>query len=325
MKSSSPSIKTPSLKTGVRVIGVDVAKDTVALCNSLTGRTSTVANTLEALITALAPFGPDDLLVCEVTGGYELATLKAAIAVGLPAHRADAARVKNFIRSHGGIAKSDTIDAHWLVRYGQERGPSLARWQAANADRDALASLVRHRQHLINQRVQARNRRGAPTVEVLAPFLDEEIAFLSAQISALDQAIEERISQIDRLKADETTLRAVKGFGPIVARSLLALMPELGSLSRRQAASLAAQAPHPFQSGTSVSRGRTRGGRTELRPILFMAALSAMRCNPQMKAFAQRLSANGKPKRLILSAIARKLVVLANALLKPKTPDAQLT
>jgi transposase len=320
MKSSTVPIKTHS-----RVVGVDVAKDTVVLCDSLTLRTTTVPNTTEALTAALAAFGPDDLLLCEVTGGYELTTLKAALNLGLPAHRADAARVKNFIRSHGGIAKTDRIDARWLVRYGQERGPRLVRWQARNADRDALAALVRHRCHLVAQRVQARNRKSAPGPGELLPFLDAEIAFLDRQIHALDQAIADKISRIDHLADDEQTLRAIEGIGPVVARSLLAFMPELGTLTRRQAASLAAQAPHPQRSGTSVNFSRTRGGRTQLRPILFMAALSAMRSNPQMKTFADRLLAEGKAKRLILGAIARKLVVLANAMLKAKHTAPQLT
>jgi transposase len=320
MKSSAIPIKAPR-----RVIGADVAKETVVLCDSLTMRTTSVANTCEALTAALAPFGPDDLLVCEVTGGYELATLEAALGLGLPAHRADAARVKNFIRSHGGIAKTDRIDARWLVRYGQERGPGLVRWRARNIDRDALAALVRHRGHLVDQRVKARNRKDAPGAGELAPFLEAEIAFLGRQIEDLDQAIADKISRIDHLADDEKTLRAVAGFGPVVARSLLAFMPELGTLTRRQAASLAAQAPHPLQSGTSVNFSRTRGGRTQLRPILFMAALTAMRSNPQMKAFATRLLADGKAKRLVLGAIARKLVVLANALLRAKHTAPQLT
>jgi transposase len=320
MKSSTIPIKAER-----RVIGVDVAKDTVVLCDSLTMRTITVANTCEALTTALAVYGPDDLLVCEVTGGYELATLKAALGLGLPAHRADAARVKSYIQSHGGIAKTDRIDAQWLVRYGQDRDPLLVRWQARNTDRDALAGLVRHRSHLVGLRVQARNRKSAPGAGELIPFLEAEIAFLGQQIDALDQAIADKISRIDHLADDEKTLRAIDGFGPVVARSLLALMPELGTLTRRQAASLAAQAPHPRRSGTSVNFSRTRGGRTQLRPLLFMAALTAMRSNPKMKAFADRLIAHGKAKRLVLGAIARKLVVLANAVLKAKHAAHELT
>lgn len=309
---------TSSIKTDPHVIGADVAKAFVVIHDSVSGRTTTIANTQEALVEALSVYGPGDLLVCEVTGGYELATLQAALSVGLAAHRADAARVKNFIKSHGGIAKTDKIDARWLARYGQERGSTLGRWEARSADRDALASLVRHRSDLVKLRVQALNRRSAPAVGRLAPFLDEQITFLDGHIKEIETAIKQLIAQIDHLATDQKKLQTLYGLGPVNAPSLLALMPELGTLGRRQVASLGAMAPHPVQSGTNTKRTRTRGGRTELRPILFMAALTAFRCDPKMKAFAQRLSKAGKPKRVVLNAIARKILVAANAILRPE-------
>jgi hypothetical protein len=309
---------THPIKTQTRVIGVDVAKATVVIHDTAQARSITVANTIDALRAALAVFASDDLLICEVTGGHELATLQAALDLGLPAHRADPARVKSFIRSHGGIAKTDAIDARWLARYGQERDQTLARWQPRVADRDALAGLVRHRRDLVDQRTQSRNRRGAPAVGVIAPFLDEEINFFDQQIAKLDRTIAEIMDRTQTLADDQIKLRSLVGVGPVVAWSLLAFLPELGSLGRRQIASLAGLAPHPHQSGQTVKGTRTRGGRAELRPILFMAALSAMRSDPDTKAFADRLACQGKPKRLILNAIARKLVVRANALLRPQ-------
>lgn len=311
---------TQPIKTSPRVIGADVAKDNVVLYDPTYNRTVSIANTPEALREALASFAHYDLLVCEVTGGYELTTLQVALDLNLPAHRADPARVKNFIRSHGGIAKTDAIDARWLAKYGQDREPSLVRWQLRNADRDALASLVRHRRDMVAQRVVARNRAGAPTVGRLAPFLRTELDFLDGQINALDQAIVDIMESTDGLAADEQLLRTVPGIGPVVARSLLALLPELGSMDRRQAASLAGLAPHPHQSGQNQRSFRTCGGRANLKPILFMAALSAARSHPDFKAFAQRLIQAGKPKRLVLNAVARKIVVLANAMLRP-TPE----
>lgn len=313
------------INTALRVIGADVAKDHVVFYDPTSKRTLTATNSPAALSDALAAFADFDLLVCEVTGGYELATLQVALDLNLPAHRADPARVKNFIRSHGAIAKTDAIDARWLARYGQDREPSLVRWQLRNADRDALASLVRHRRDIVDQRVAARNRASAPGTERLAPFLRAEIDFLDTQVIALDQAIVDIMNTTDGLAADEQRLRAVPGIGPVVARSLLALLPELGSLDRRQVASLAGLAPHPNQSGRNQRGFRTTGGRSDLKPILFMAALAAARSNPDLQAFAQRLIAAGKPKRLVLNAIARKLVVLANAILRPQPTPAQLT
>lgn len=305
-----------SIKGLARVLGADVAKATVVLFDSASGRTWSVANTPDALLEALTPFADYDLMVCEVTGGFERLLLATALAVGLPAHRADPLRVKRYIGSLGGAAKTDGIDAGWLGRYGQEREASLTRWQPRDAERDTLASLVRHRQHLVATRVDAKNRRSAPGCLPIARFLDEQIAFLDQHIQSLDKAIANLIGDTPTLAADEQHLRTVVGFGPVVARSLLALIPELGSLNRRQVASLAGLAPHPRDSGQASGRRRIGPGRDGLRPLLFMAALTAARTNPQLNTFATRLLAAGKPKRLILTAVARKLVIIANAILR---------
>lgn len=303
-----------------RVVGLDVAKASVTLFDPVSRRTWTVANSFEALLEALRPFAGYELMVCEATGGHERAALQAALTLGLAAHRADALRVKRYIASLGGAAKTDAIDAAWLSRYGQERGAGLLPWLPTDADRDALACLVRHRQDLIDTRTEAKNRRGAPTCQPIAAFLDAQIAFLDGQVRQIDQAIAERLAANPALQDAETRLRAVVGFGPVAARTLIALMPELGRLNRRQAASLAGLAPHPQDSGQFAGRRRIGHGRQGLRPVLFMAALAAARANPTFKAFAHRLDQAGKPKRLILTAIARKLVVLANAILQNPTP-----
>lgn len=313
------------IKGLTRVLGADVAKASVVLFDSLTRRTWSVANTPEALLKALAPFADYELMVCEVTGGYERAVLDAAFAVGLPAHRADPLRVKRYIASLGGAAKTDGIDAGWLGRYGQERGASLHLWRPNDADRDALASLVRHRQALVDSRVEAKNRRAAPGCQAIAAFLDEQIAFLDKQIQALDKAIAGLIARTPTLAADEARLRSVVGFGPVVARTLIALLPVLGSLNRRQAACLAGLAPHPRDSGKLCGRRRTGPGRDGLRALLFMAALTAARAHPDLKLFAERLVQAGKPKRLAIVAVARKLIVLANALLRRQPHASQLT
>jgi transposase len=317
MKPSKTTIKALD-----RVIGLDVAKASVVLFDPISGRTSTVANDLQSLIAALTPFADYELAVCETTGGYERTTLEAARIVGLAAHRADAARVKNFILSHGGNAKTDGIDAAWLSRYGQERGAALTRWQATDAERDALASLVRHRRDLVAQRTAAKNRRSGPGLAAVSAFLDEQIAFLGRQIDELTKAIAKLFKASPALDSAQTRLRQQKGLGPVAAVTLLGLLPELGQLNRRQAASLATLAPHPRDSGQVSARRRTGyAGRAGLRPVLFMAALSAVRHDPNLKAFYDRLTRAGKPKRLALTAVARKLVVSANSLLKSAPKD----
>jgi transposase len=259
-----------------RVLGLDVAKASVVLFDPISGRTWTVANQSPSLIEALAPFADYELMVCEATGGHERAALEAAQSVGLAAHRADAAKVKNYIRSLGGAAKTDDIDARWLSRYGQERGDGLARWQAPQASRDALAGLVRLRQDLVAQRTAAKNRRSAPCDDLVSAFLDRQIRFLDGEISALGKAIAQQIKDDPSLADAQDRLREHKGFGSVAISTLLALVPELGQLNRRQAACLTCLAPHPRDSGQTFGRRRTgRSGRDGVRPALFMAALSA--------------------------------------------------
>ena len=311
-----------SIKAMIRVLGLDVAKATVVLFDPMSGRTFTIANQPEALLEALGPFADYELMVCEATGGYERTALEAAAALGLAAHRADAAKVKNYIRSHGGAAKTDPIDARWLSRYGQERGPNLPVWASQDPDHEAFASLVRHRQDLVAGRTQTRNRLSAPGPELPKRFLQAQLDFLESQIAQIDQALEALLQASRSLGAAEARLRAIPGIGPVSARTLLALMPELGSLNRRQAASLAGLAPHPRDSGQTFGRRRTgRSGRSGLRPVLFMAALSAARAHPGLKAFAERLIQAGKPKRLVFTAVARKLLVIANSVCKPSVPQ----
>ena len=311
---------------GLRVLGLDVSKDTIALHDSVTGRHATIANTGPALRQALMAYADYDWAVCETTGGYERGVLQACFALGLPACRADAAQVKAFIASHGGRAKTDLIDAAWLTRYGLERADKLKPWSPPAPEREAFAELVRHRQDLLSQRTQAKNRRSAPAGYAIHDLLDEQIAFLSQQIGRIDTQLASLIKACPQLARDETALRSIPGVGPVAARTLLALLPELGRVGPKQAASLAGLAPHPRDSGLSRPRRHMRGGRAGLRPILFMAALAATRAHPSLQEFYKRLVTVGKPKRLAIAALARKLVVIANAVLRDaRSASNQLT
>jgi transposase len=315
-----------SANAGLNIIGADVSKQTVVLRDGPAGRSQGVANTIDALRQALTPYAGHDWLVCETTGGWERPVLEAAALVGLKACRADAAQVKAFIASHGGRAKTDDIDAGWLARYGLERAARLKPWSPPSPERQAFAELMRHRQDLLAQRVQAKNRRSAPCAPPVKALLDEQIAFLSSQIQRVDQDMASLISACPDLDRDEQCLRRIPGIGAVVARTLLALLPELGSFGPKQIASLAGLAPHPKDSGQSNRYRRSGPGRSNLRPLLFMAALSASRRHPQLASAYQRLLNAGKPKRLALTAIARKLLVIANGTLRDhRNSQIQLT
>lgn len=309
----------PPAKTGPAVIGLDVAKATVTLYDTLSGQTITAPNTPAGLRRLIARFAGHDLAVCEATGGYERGVLAAALRVGLVIHRADGARIKAFIASHGERAKTDPRDAYWIARYGVERHTDLKPWEAPDETSETFTALVRHRQTLVAERASVKNRLSAPGSDCLKAFLTQQAAFLNRQIARIQDTLESLLKQSPTLAVRTRTLQAIPGIGTVAAGCLIALLPELGTLSRKQAASLAGLAPHPNQSGNWRGRGRMGGGRAGLRPVLFMAALTAARYHPHLKDFYSRLLNAGKPKRLALAAVARKLVTIANAQLRELT------
>ena len=297
-----------------RFIGCDVGKREIVAFDSLSNSITNLANSAQALTRFAAELDPNVLVICEATGGYEAMLLEALVAAGRPAHRADARKVKAFIRSFGTLGKNDAIDARALARYGEERHRQLVRWQPADKDRAALAGLVLIRQDMVKARTAWSNRSRAPgaTSAIIAPIL----ATFDAQISAVEAAIEALLTACQPLREAVATVRTIKGMGPVTAPALIALMPELGTLDRRRVAALAGLAPHPNQSGTRDGYRKVRGGRAEIKPLLFIPAMTAARHDPNLKAFYQQLIAAGKKPILANVAVMRKMIVIANARLR---------
>jgi len=294
------------------VIGIDVASATVAIYDQITATHLSVANELDALVLALTPLRGRGLAVCEATGGYEDQLLAALGGLGIPVHRADGGRLKAYARSLR-RAKTDRIDAEMLARYGAERGDQLQRYSPPDEAQACLAALVRRRIELVEARKIERTRARAPRAHLIAEFIDSAIGFLDDQIAQIDARIAALIAKATHLEQRRSTLRTIPGVGPQIAISLMALMPELGTLCRRKAASLAAVAPHPRDSGTASAPRRTAGGRRYLRPILFIAALTAIRGDNPIAAFYRRLVGNGKAKKIAIVAVMRKIITIANA------------
>jgi transposase len=308
-------------KTPSRFLGCDVGKAEIVVLDSRDGTTRTLPNRPDALARFaaglnLAGLDPDCLAVCEATGGYEGALLAALLAAGCPAHRADARKVKAFIRSFGTLGKSDALDARALARYGSERHESLPRWRSPDPDRERLQILVRTRADLVEQRTACSNRQGAPGAEPIRTVLKALHDCLCAQIAALEHAIAETLRASAAIARAERTLRTIGGVGRATAAALIALMPELGTVGRRQAAALAGLAPHPNQSGATDRYRRTRGGRPEIKKLLFMPALAAARHDPTMKAAYDCLIANGKKPLVAITAIMRRILTVAIARLR---------
>jgi transposase len=299
-----------------RFIGCDVGKANIVVYDAVIGRTRTLANQPQALSDFAASLDAACFVVCEATGGYESDLLAALIAAGVPAHRADARKVKAFIRSFGTLGKTDAIDARALARYGKDRCVELALWQARDRERLRLQALVLTRRDMVRDRLAYANRRAAPGAEPVHACLEALLAAFDRQIKELDGEIKRLTQQCEPIARAVAILVAIKGIGDKTASALIALMPELGSLPRRQAAALAGLAPHPRQSGEAEGYRRTRGGRPEVKRLLFMAALTARKHNPHLKALYERLIQAGKKPLVAIPAIMRKLVVIANAKLK---------
>lgn len=300
--------------TPSRFIGCDVGKEEIVVFDSRGQATTRIANTPDALACFAATLDPEALVICEATGGYEAALLETLVTAGRTVHRADARKVKAFIRSFGTLGKNDALDARAIARYGEERHHQLPRWQPADKDRLQLSALVLTRQDMIASRTAWRNRRKAPGA--LAAMIDPICQTFDEQIRAADAAIKTLLDTCQKLKRAFTTLRTIKGMAAVSAPALLALMPELGTLNGKQAAALAGLAPHPNQSGSRDGYRPIRGGRPDVRKILFMAALSAAKHDPQLKPFYQRLVANGKKRIVAITAVMRKIIIIANARLR---------
>ena len=300
----------------VAFIGCDVGKASIVVFDSRDATTRTIANQPNALAEFAATLDAGCLVICEATGGYEADLLEAVCAAGRAVHRADARKVKAFIRSLGTLGKSDAIDARALARYGEERHDRLARWQPRDADRQQLQTLVLARRELVRQRVACSNRLASPGAAPVGERLQRILDVLDQEIAGLEADIAQLIDHSMVLTRAITVVRTLRGFGPAVAAAVVALMPELGTLGRRQAAALAGLAPHPNQSGSADRYRRTRGGRPDIKQILFMAAMAAVRSDPSIKAFYRRLIGNGKKPLVALTAVMRKMIVIANARLR---------
>lgn len=306
----------PETATPTRFIGCDVGKRTIVIFDSADGRTRTVQNNPDALAPLAKALDQHCFVVCEATGGYEACLLDAMIQAKVPTHRADARKVKSFIRSFGTLGKTDAIDARALACYGQERHQRLPRWHAPDPDRERLHALVLTRRDLVTQRTAFRNRLAAPRSELVKGYLEPHLKSLDAVIAQIEIDIAAIVQGSTILTKSVETLRTMPGLGKLIAPSLIALMPELGKISGKQAAALSSLAPHPVQSGNSDAYRRTKGGRPELKQILCLAAFTAVKHDKTLKQVYERLIANGKKPIVAITAIMRKIIVIANARLR---------
>lgn len=300
---------TPSLH-----VGLDVAKLTLEL--HLAGRFHSLTNDAKghAQLCKRLRAHPAAHVVCEATGGYEQPVVRALHAAGIPVSIVEAGRVRYFARAQGQRAKTDPIDAAVLSEYGDTFQPPAAR--PASPQQQQLADLSQRRRQLIQLLIMERNRAEHYTDPFCCRQSRQLIKSLEKQTAQCDAAIATLIAQDVELRRKAARLDAIPGVGPVGAATLLAEMPELGQLTNQTAAALAGVAPYNRDSGGQTGVRCIGGGRSPVRQALYMAALSAVRHDQILKAFYVRLRAAGKPAKVALTAVMRKLIILMNRLLK---------
>jgi transposase len=294
--------------------GLDIAKQNLQL--HLAGRLHDLPNTPAGhrrLLKLLADYSSVHL-VCEATGGYEREVVAALHQAGLPVSVLNPARVRHFARATGQRAKTDHIDAALLAEYGRalQPQPTAPRTEAEQQ----LAELVRRRIQLLDMLVAQRQQAERLTRPALRRQARSLIRHLERDLDQIQAQLKELCAQVAALEERVQKLEAITGVGTLTALGVLAELPELGTLNRRQVAALAGLAPHPRESGQWHGRRSIGGGRAQVRRALYMAALVAARANRQLKEFYQRLRAAGKPAKIALTAVMRKLIVLMNHVLK---------
>jgi transposase len=311
------------MDTPARFIGIDVSKAHLDVASRPDGLGFQVPNTPRGIddLVARLKDRPPALVLLEATGGLEWAAAVALAEAKIPVRIVEPGRVRHFARSIGQHSKTDALDARTLAHYAEAVRPE-ARDLPDQETRDLQALLDRRRQ-LVTMRVSERNRLLQGPTEKVQADLEAHIAYLSDQIKAMDRSIGEKVEAKEDWKLRDEVLRSVPGIGPQTSRTLLGLLPELGALTGKQIAALAGLAPRARDSGTVRGARTIFGGRAEVRTALYMASVSAARYNPELKAFYRRLRGAGKAAKVALVAVSRKLLTIANAMIrdmKPWTP-----
>lgn len=297
-------------------IGIDIGKKTFVVAVYASKKTHEYENNLTGIKAFINDFKSKlkhALTVLETTGGYEMRLLLTLCDSGYAVHRANTRKVKRFIQSYGNEAKTDRLDALSLALYGYERAQRLALFSPQSADALALFELVQRRNDLKQMLVAEKNRLKAPRSDLIKASCSAMIEVINNQIKMITDDINTLINADSVLKAKKAILKTIPGIGDIIANELLVLLPELGSLTRRKIASLAGLAPKANDSGQFSGYRCISHGRCGIKPIVFLAAMAARNSNSNLKSFYNQLISSGKKKMVALTALMRKIIVIANA------------
>jgi transposase len=304
------------------IVGIDVSKDRLDVAVRPSAEVFVVernAAGLERLTVRLAALQPQ-LVALEATGGFETVAAAALAAAGLPVVVVNPAQVRAFAKAVGQRAKSDPIDARVIAHFAEATG--LEPRSLPDAATRLLADLVARRRQIIDM-IGAERQREKRAPARLQKSIARLVKALEKELTSVDGDIDDAVRGSPAWREAEDLLASVPGVGPTIARTLIAELPELGRLGRKQIAALAGLAPFTRQSGQWRGKSFIAGGRASVRTALFMGALVAKKHNPALKVFFERLVAAGKPKMVALIAVARKLLTILNAILRDRQPWRQ--
>ena len=303
-----------------KFVGIDVSKSTLDVCIEPAVQTLHVAYDEAGIIQiagCLKEVSPT-LIVLEATGGLEVRIAAELASLGLPVAVINPRQARDFAKATGQLAKTDQVDAAVLAAFAKAIRPQIR--PLKDADTLALDDMVSRRRQLIKMRVQETLRFGTAATKPLQKSLTKHIVWLDRQIAEIDSDLNKCLRESDAWKAKDDLLRGIPGVGAVTTLTMLAKCPELGTLNRREIAALTGVAPLANDSGKHRGKRFIWGGRADVRAVLYMAAISAMRCNDTIKIFAERLKKAGKPSKVVIVACMRKLLIIMNAMLKNNTP-----
>ena len=305
-------------------VGIDVAKthlDVAGSNDTVVRRVSNDPAGIRDLLATLKAAAPS-VIVVEATGGLERPLVEALLDAALPVALVNPGHVRHFAIGLGILAKTDAIDARVLLEFARKAAPRLAVKRSKN--QAELEALVTCRRQLLQTRTEQSNRLQTTTSTPARKALQTVLATLDKQIAKLDAQITQRIASDEDMRHHDQLLQSVPGVGPVLSATLLAELGELGKSDRRQISALAGVAPFNRDSGRFRGKRAIRGGRATVRRVLYMATVAAIRCNPVIKTFAQRLEQTGKLPKVIIVACMRKLLAILNVMLRENLAWHQL-
>jgi transposase len=309
-----------STKSPVRHVGIDVSKERLDVCSLPDGGTFSVANDragIDELIARLLEGVRPELVVLEATGKYERPAAVAVAAAGIAVAVVNPRQARDFAKAAGRLAKTDTIDAQVLARFAGAVGPRPS--VLPDEEARVLQDILLRRRQLLEMMVAEKNRLQMAS-EAVARRIAAHVRWLEKELGRVDRELDEAVRESETWRANEELLRSVPGVGPVLARTLLAELPELGTLPRRRLCALVGVAPFNRDSGAFRGKREVWGGRAPVRAALYMGALVATRHNLLIREFYERLLAAGKPKKVALVACMRKLLSILNAVMRDRVP-----